>query len=67
MSDIVRVVRVLEYVGERSSVEKVLSQNVVKGFHDFGVVTIREAIMSHFPEVIVPAPSTPPIPWDDLK
>lgn len=49
--DIVRVVRVLEYVGPRSSVEKVLQQNAVKGFRDFGTVTIREAMLP-FPEVV---------------
>lgn len=49
--DIVRVVRILEYVGERASVEKVLQQNAVKGFRDFGTVTVREAMLP-FPEVL---------------
>lgn len=47
--DIVRVIRVLEYVGERAAVERVLQQNAVKGFVDFGPVTIREAMLP-FPE-----------------
>ena len=49
--DIVRVVRVLEYVGERAAVDRVLQQNAVKGFADFGPVTIREAMLP-FPEVL---------------
>jgi hypothetical protein len=49
--EIIRVVRVLEYVGERTAVERVLQQNAVKGFADFGPVTIREAMLP-FPEVL---------------
>ena len=49
LPEIIRVVRVLEYVGERSAVERVLQQNAVKGFADFGPVTIREAMLP-FPE-----------------
>ncbi len=49
--EIIRVVRVLEYWGPRASVEKVLQQNAVKGFRDFGSVTIREAMLP-FPEVL---------------
>ena len=44
-TDIVRVVRILEYVGERAAVERVLQQNAVKGFADFGPVTVREAML----------------------
>jgi hypothetical protein len=51
VKEIIRVVRVLEYVGERSAVERVLQQNAVKGFADFGPVTIREAMLP-FPEVL---------------
>lgn len=47
VEDTVRVVRILEYVGPRSSVEKVLQQNAVKGFRDFGAVTIREAMLPY--------------------
>jgi hypothetical protein len=49
--EIIRVVRVLEYWGPRASVEKVLQQNAVKGFVNFGSVTIREAMLP-FPEVL---------------
>ena len=49
--DLVRIVRVLEYIGPRSAVERVLQQNAVKGFADFGQVTIREAMLP-FPEVL---------------
>lgn len=55
MSEIVRVVRILEYTGPRASVEKVLQQNAVKGFKDFGVVVIREAVLP-FPEVVEASP-----------
>ena len=52
-SDTVRIVRVLEYVGPRAALEKVLSQNVVKGYQAFGDVMIREAIVGQgFPEVV---------------
>jgi hypothetical protein len=52
MDDIVRVVRVLEYVGPRSHMEAVLAQNAVKGTRVFGPLTIREAMLGDFPEVV---------------
>lgn len=55
MSEIVRVVRILEYTGPRASVEKVLQQNAVKGLKDFGVVVIRETMLP-FPEVVEAPP-----------
>jgi hypothetical protein len=53
MSDIIRVIRVLEYVGERTAIEKQLSQNYVKGFREVanGIV-IREAVVGSFPETL---------------
>lgn len=54
LEDTIRVVRVLEYSGPRSHVEKVLSQNAVKGIFYGGTITIREAILGPFPEVVVP-------------
>lgn len=50
--EIIRVVRVLEYVGERHALERVLSQNAVKGYRDFGGIIVREAILGQFPEKV---------------
>lgn len=64
--DTVRVVRVLEYVGPRKAVEEHLEQRGLKGQMSFRhgkrelyrdeesrpLITIREAILGDFPEVI---------------
>jgi hypothetical protein len=52
MSEIVRIIRVLEYTGPREELEKCLVQNAVKGQVKFGRITIREAIVGNFPEVL---------------
>lgn len=52
MDDVIRIVRVLEYVGPRSALEKVLEQNAVKRQRCFGSITVREAILGEFPEII---------------
>lgn len=52
MSDIVRVLRILEYTGPRDRVEKTLAGNAVKGTVKHGELTIREATLGDFPEVI---------------
>ncbi len=52
MTDIVRIVRVLEYTGPRDQLEKALSQNAVKGTQEFGAITIREAFLGSYPEVV---------------
>lgn len=52
--DIIRVLRVLEYVGPRSFVEISLNQREVKGkriFHSLGGY-IHEAILGEFPEIL---------------
>lgn len=57
MEDIVRVIRVLEYVGPRSWVESIIAHNAVKGVmlvgskHEGTKGTIREAILGDFPEI----------------
>lgn len=57
MTEQIRVIRILEYTGERKAVERVLSQNTVKIFAEFGEVTIREATLNNFPEILEsPAP-----------
>jgi len=49
----VRVIRVLEYVGDRKWVEAVLEQRAIKGTKNIengGI--IREAILGDFPEIV---------------
>lgn len=53
--DIVRVIRVLEYTGKRSQVEQTLERNTVKGVYQVRDLTIREASLGLFPEIIEPA------------
>lgn len=51
--DRIRVIRVLEYVGERKWIEAILAQRGVKGtrvIENGGV--IREAIVGDFPEIV---------------
>ena len=50
--DIVRVLRILEYVGPRSWVESTLANNAVKGTQRFGVGRIDSAILGESPQVI---------------
>lgn len=52
MTDIVRIVRVLEYVGPRDALERSLAQNAVKRHKQFGPITVREAYLGEFPEVV---------------
>lgn len=50
--DIVRIVRILEYVGPRSLVEHNLRLREVKSSWKYGELTIKEAIVGDFPDVI---------------
>lgn len=50
--EIVRVVRVLEYVGKRSVIEHTFEHNAVKGIQVTKDLTIREAFLGPFPETI---------------
>ncbi len=50
--DTIRIVRVLEYVGPRKALERVLEQNAVKGQRRFGDIVVREAILGDFPEIV---------------
>lgn len=54
MTDIVRVLRILEYVGPRADVEYTLKNNAVpsNGQVDMGHLTIRSAIIGEFPEIL---------------
>ncbi len=54
--DIVRVLRILEYVGPRSWVETTLDNCAVKGTKTFaqrnGTCSIRSAIVGDYPEIL---------------
>lgn len=54
MTDIVRVLRILEYVGPRSDVERNLVVNAVpaNGQQKFGSVLIRSAVIGQYPEIM---------------
>jgi hypothetical protein len=52
--DIIRVIRVLEYTGPRSDVERTLQNSAVKGVVVMGTLIIREAIVGSFPEIMTP-------------
>ena len=53
MTEIVRVLRLLEYVGERDWVEHTISNNGVKGERKCGGANvIREATIGQFPEIV---------------
>ena len=53
MEDIIRVIRILEYTGPRSWVEKTIAGNIIKGSQKFGGdKIIREAILGDFPEIV---------------
>lgn len=49
--DIVRVLRVIEYVGPRSAIEKQILGSV-HGEHTFGYITIKAATVGTFPEIL---------------
>jgi hypothetical protein len=52
MSEIVRVLRVLEYVGPREDVERALRNSSVKGEKVFNGLRVREAVVGTFPELL---------------
>lgn len=52
MTDIIRVLRVLEYTGPRNQVESCLALNHVKGEVTHGALTIREATLGMTAEVL---------------
>lgn len=49
--DIIRVLRVIEYVGPRSRVEETVS-NSIHGEKHFGGLTIRAAVIGEYPEIL---------------
>lgn len=54
MTDIVRVLRILEYVGPREAVERTLTMNAVpvNGESRFKDLTIRSAVVGTYPEIL---------------
>lgn len=52
MGDIVRVLRLIEYVGDREWVESSLERRQIKGSWICPNGTIREAIVGDFPMVV---------------
>lgn len=54
MPDVVRVLRVLEYVGPRDVIEKQLTRNLHNGTHLFrhGQLVVRVATIGDYPEIL---------------
>ena len=52
LKDKVRVLRVLEYIGDREAVESCLLGRVVKGSKSTPRITINDAIIGEFPEIL---------------
>lgn len=54
MTNIIRIIRILEYVGPRDVIEKTLSHAAVplNGERHFGQSCIRSAVLGIFPEVM---------------
>jgi hypothetical protein len=57
VADLVRVLRVIEYVGPRKAVEGTLNQSRVRGTACYGDLMIRSAIVGDFPEILGLAPN----------
>jgi hypothetical protein len=49
----VRVLRVLEYIGESDDVMADLEKRYIKGSYTNGKVTIREGIIGEYPEILI--------------
>lgn len=67
--DIIRVLRILEYVGPRDLVETGMSQWAVQGTKVFGEQTIRSAVLGTYPEILFSgevAPESESGPGPDL-
>ena len=57
--DIVRVLRVIEFVGRRDDVEKQLAASLQNGTVKPGAVTFNVATVGSFPEIIGEEPDEP--------
>lgn len=54
MEDIVRALRIIEYVGPRDKVEKQIARSIATGPIDYGNgVTIRAATIGQYPEILL--------------
>lgn len=49
--DKVRILRIIEYVGPRSDIEKVLEQGI-QGTKTFGRVVVRSVVIGSYPEIL---------------
>lgn len=54
MEDLVRVLRIIEYVGPRSRVEDVVARSI-QGIKVHNDLTIRAATIGSYPEILEPA------------
>lgn len=50
--DLVRVLRVIEYTGERAAVERQLKRSLPCGEHNYVHVIIKVATLGTFPEIL---------------
>lgn len=62
--DTIRVLRILEYVGPRSEIEKTLS-NSIQGEIRLGRSVIRAATLGLFPEILESDSAEPPTPMKE--
>jgi len=54
--DLVRVLRVIEYVGPRDVVEQTINASAIRGNYCAGRLMMREAVLGEYPEVLGVAP-----------
>lgn len=64
--EIVRVLRLLEYVGPRDWVEKTMAGNAVKGEYRGPGFVIREAILGQFSELVPPIALQTAVEWNAM-
>lgn len=63
MTDTVRVLRIIEYVGPRDLVERQLSRSLYgERIGAGGLVRIRAATIGEYPEILEPSAPSPPAP-----
>lgn len=66
MAQVVRVLRVIEYVGERKWVEATVAGSIQGEKHLSGGNIIRAATLGAYPEVLQDLPEIPPSSWGVL-
>jgi hypothetical protein len=58
--DVIRVLRIIEYVGPRERVEATI-RNSIQGSWQAGDLTISATTLGQFPEIMEQGPSDPPL------